>query len=69
MLSQARDVYIVNGRKIRHWQPDESNKEDVLAKSIGRSGNLRAPTIKAGDAYIIGFDEALYEETLLGRDT
>ncbi len=64
MLSQAKDVYIVNGRKINHWQPDESNKEDILAKAIGRSGNLRAPTIKVGDTTIIGFNEALYEEIM-----
>ncbi len=64
MLSQAKDVYVVNGRKIQHWQPDESNKADILAKAIGRSGNLRAPTIKVGDAYIVGFNEALYEEVM-----
>lgn len=64
MLSQAKDVYIVNGRKINHWQPDESNKEAILAKAIGRSGNLRAPTIKVGDAYIVGFDEGLYEKEI-----
>lgn len=64
MLSQAKDVYVVNGRKIQHWQPDESNKEAILAKAIGRSGSLRAPTIKVGDTYIIGFDETLYDEKL-----
>ena len=64
MLSQAKEVYVVNGRKIQHWQPDETNKEAILAKAIGRSGNLRAPTIKVGDSYIIGFNEALYEEVM-----
>ena len=55
---------MVNGRKIQHWQPDETNKEAILAKAIGRSGNLRAPTIKIGDSYIVGFNEALYEEMM-----
>ncbi len=64
MLSQAKDVYVVNGRKIQHWQPDETNKEAILAKAIGRSGNLRAPTIKVGNTYIIGFDEALCEKEI-----
>ncbi|HFE66534.1 MAG TPA: hypothetical protein ENJ93_04650 [Chloroflexi bacterium] len=64
MLSQAKEVYVVNGRKIQHWQPDETNKEAILAKAIGRSGNLRAPTIKIGDSYIVGFNEALYEEMM-----
>ena len=64
MLAQAKEVYVVNGRKIQHWQPDESNKEAILAKAIGRSGNLRAPTIKIGDATIVGFNEALYEEMM-----
>ncbi len=64
MLSQAQEVIIVNGRKIQQWPPDESNKEAIMAKAIGRSGSLRAPTIKVGDTYIIGFDETLYDEKL-----
>ncbi|HID52272.1 MAG TPA: hypothetical protein EYP41_09560 [Anaerolineae bacterium] len=64
MLSQAKDVYVVNGRKINHWQPNEINKEAILAKAIGRSGNLRAPTLKVGDTYIIGFDKTLYEKEI-----
>ena len=57
-------MYVVNGRKIQHWQPDKSNKEAILAKAIGRSGNLRAPTIKVGNTAIVGFNEALYEEMM-----
>lgn len=64
MLSQAQEVIIVNGRKIQQWPPDKANKADILAKAIGRSGSLRAPTIKVGDTYIIGFDETLYDEKL-----
>lgn len=31
---------------------------------MGPSGNLRAPTFKVGDTYLVGFNEEMYEEQL-----
>jgi hypothetical protein len=33
-----------------------------LKDVIGRSGNLRAPTLQVGDVILIGFNDELYQE-------
>lgn len=57
-------VYVVNGRKVSQWQPSLENKEEILGQAIGRSGNLRAPTIQKGNNIIIGYNDSLYQEIL-----
>ena len=32
---------------------------------VGRTGNLRAPTLVCGDTVIVGFAESAYEDVLL----
>ena len=39
-----------------------NSKEDILGDVMGRSGNLRAPTIQVGNTILIGFNPALYAE-------
>ena len=36
----------------------------MLAKISGRTGNLRAPTLKSGNTYYVGFNEELYQDEL-----
>ncbi len=64
LFVDAEMIYVINGRKINEWQPIPANKEAILTKAIGRSGNLRAPTIKINDTFVVGFNNALYEELL-----
>jgi hypothetical protein len=33
---------------------------EVLAAALGPSGNLRAPTVRIGTTFLVGFDEALW---------
>lgn len=65
MFADAQMVYVINGRKINEWKPTAENKEDILAKAIGRSGNLRAPTIKVDHVFVVGFNEELYAQLLV----
>ena len=58
-------VYVVNGRNILELPPTIANKETILDKAIGRSGNLRAPTIQVGNQFIVGFKEELYAKLLV----
>ena len=64
LLKSASVIYVVNGRKVSQWQPSTKNKAAILGQAIGRSGNLRAPTIRHGDTFIIGYDEALYQKII-----
>ena len=42
----------------------EPDQEAVLKAVMGPSGNLRAPTFKIGDQYIVGFNLDMYAEKL-----
>lgn len=42
----------------------EDGKEQILKQAMGPSGNLRAPTYRANDLIIIGFNADLYEDWL-----
>ena len=64
-FAQAERVYVVNGRNILTLPPTDENKEIILEKAIGRSGNLRAPTIQVGNEFVVGFKEELYQELLV----
>jgi len=44
--------------------PEKDPKEDILKKIIGPSGNLRAPTLKIGEIFIVGFNLDLYTEKI-----
>ena len=55
-----KTVYIGKGKKVLEFAPDESNREEILKAAMGRSGNLRAPAVKKGDTFFIGFNEDIY---------
>ena len=38
------------------------DKQAILQQAMGPSGNLRAPTYRVKDRFIIGFNAELYEE-------
>jgi len=62
MLSQAPKIFIAQGKKLLEFAPSLDNKEEILKRAMGRSGNLRAPTILLGTSYHVGFSADMYEE-------
>ena len=52
---------MASGRKILEYVPKDADKEEMLGKVSGRTGNLRAPSLRIGDTYYIGFNQELYE--------
>ena len=61
LISGVNTIFIGKGKKVLQFEPDPGNKDEILNASMGRSGNLRAPAIKAKDAMYIGFNDAIYE--------
>jgi hypothetical protein len=60
LVSGADKIVVTSGRKILEYDPAQDNKEEIIAKISGRTGNLRAPALRIGSTYYIGFNEALY---------
>jgi hypothetical protein len=42
--------------------PQLEGKEAILSQVLGRSGKLRAPTLRIGKRFLVGFSESLYEQ-------
>ncbi len=64
LLKSAREIIVGRGRKSVVFDPAIDDRESILKQSLGRSGNLRAPTLKLGDRLLIGFNEAMYNQYL-----
>ena len=62
MLSSASKIYIGRQKKYHEWVPGADNREEIMGQAMGRSGGLRAPTLKSGKIIFVGFCEDMYKD-------
>jgi len=62
LVKKFHSLIIAKGKGYIEIAPDEANKEIILKEAMGRSGNLRAPSMLIGDKLVVGFNEAMYKE-------
>lgn len=64
LVSDATQLYVTRGTKVVHFDLTNERPDDaaLLQMLIGRSGKLRAPTVKVGQIVIVGFDQPTYTE-------
>ena len=67
LLDGVKDLYVAKGKKSVHFDlvSEQPSDDELLSHMLGRSGKLRAPTMRSGDRLIVGFNSELLEETLL----
>lgn len=53
------------GRRLESFETGGSVDEEVLDRFLGSTGNLRAPTVRAGKTTLVGFNEEAWTEALL----
>lgn len=51
---------------MRTLDPARDSAADIAAAALGPTGNLRAPAVRVGDTWLIGFHEDTYAERLGG---
>lgn len=66
VLEGADELYVAKGRKTVHVdlksaRPDD---EELLTLMLGRTGKLRAPTLKTGGTVVVGFNAEVLGEAL-----
>ena len=61
LLKDAGTIAIAKGKKVHTFTSTKTAKDEILKHAMGPSGNLRAPTYRAGDRFVIGFNAELYE--------
>ncbi len=61
LLQKADKVVVASCKKILEFDPKADDLEEMLKKATGRTGNLRAPTLRVGDTYYVGFSQEMYQ--------
>ena len=62
VLSAAREIIVAKGKKRLVFDPRRDSREAILKETLGRSGTLRAPTLRIGDRLLVGFNDELYAQ-------
>ncbi len=62
LVKGADSIAVAKGKKVQRFEAVSDEKEAVLKSVMGPSGNLRAPTYRVGNDYVIGFNLDLYQE-------
>jgi len=66
LAKECKTVIVSKGKKsLRFEWADGATDDDVAAVILGRSGTLRAPAMRVGDAFVVGFHQEEYQ-TLFG---
>lgn len=64
-----RTLLVAKGKKVTRvdlvdMAADAPDDDSLAALLLGPTGNLRAPTVKAGTTMLVGFNEEMYAEVL-----
>ena len=67
VLDGVKDLYVAKGKTALHFDLSAERPPDpeLLELLLGRSGKLRAPTLRSGDRLIVGYNAELLAATLL----
>jgi arsenate reductase-like glutaredoxin family protein len=66
LLTGMTKLLAARGKKVEVFdlKKDRPDDEALLARLIGPSGNLRAPTFRVGKTLVVGFNEDAYRKVL-----
>lgn len=66
LLDGVNDLYVAKGRNVVHIALPASrpSDEELLEMLLGRSGKLRAPTMRVGSKLIVGYNADLLGDAL-----
>jgi hypothetical protein len=63
LIRSAGRIYIAKGKKLDEFDGGKATG-NIVEKMLGTTGNLRAPTIRAGSDLLVGFNEDVYTRVL-----
>lgn len=66
MLDDVDELYVAKGQKVARIDLKDARPpdEELLQMIMGRSGTLRAPAMRLGRTFVVGYNADLLEETL-----
>ncbi len=64
IAKQASLVVVAKGKKVSEFKPGGKAGKELVDAMLGPTGNLRAPTIRAGKTVLVGFNDGVFAERL-----
>ncbi len=66
VLDGVEDLHVAKGRQSVHidLRDGRPSDDELLGLMLGRSGKLRAPTVRFGTTLIVGYNQDLLDELL-----
>ena len=61
LMGGAERIVVAKGRRVETFVPTEDSQAVILKAVLGRSGSLRAPTVRTGDVFLVGYNATLYD--------
>ena len=62
ILGNAEKLIVGRGKKILIFDPRQDDQAEIMKVCLGRTGNLRAPTLKIGNKVVVGYNDEMYEQ-------
>ena len=62
LLKTATKLIAMKGKKVAEYDTTKSLPDGALESMLGPTGNLRAPTVKVGKTYLVGFNEEVFKK-------
>ena len=62
LIQGASRIHVAKGKKVETLDPHKESQEIILKAVTGRTGNLRAPTVRIENEFFVGFNSDLYTE-------
>ncbi len=62
ILASTDELIVGRGKKFQTFDPKSDDKEAILKVCLGRTGNLRAPTLKMDNRIVVGFNDDMYAQ-------
>ncbi len=67
VLEGVTELFVAKGKNVLHFdlEAESLTDDELLDLLLGRSGKLRAPTIRSGSRLLVGYNHELLATTLL----
>ena len=62
LMTQADTVLVAKGKKLLRFEMASADSDELAGVILGRSGTLRAPAIRVGKTFLVGFHAEAYTE-------
>ena len=60
MAKKASKVIVAKGKKVTEFKPGGKAPKACVDAMLGPTGNLRAPTLRAGKTVVVGFNDEVF---------